>query len=329
MIILILSCVFALIPTQSRFAIIGSVRDPGGHPVSSIRVTLLGENYQNLGTKFADSSGRFQFRNLGQGYYTIRVEAAGTPYEEEIQTIELQSLSPRRSATEEPFTVDFRLRRKGAQASQVAPGVVFVQEVPARARQEYERGESSLHSQNPEMALPSLKKAIEIFPDYFLALELLGTEYVKRGQFDDAVPVLTRATQVNPNAARSLYALGVANLKSNRSVEALNWLLRAEDKNPKNPNVHMMLGLTYGKLSFLVEAERAFKRAYQLGGSSKDVAIVHFYLAGIYDKQRKYADAVRELELFLKEADDIKDQTQIRALIERLQAKVNRETKPF
>lgn len=322
MIPLLLSLVFALVPTQSRFAILGSVRDPGGQPVGSIRVTLLGENYQNLGTRFADSSGRFQFRNLGQGIYTIRIEPAGTPYEEETQTIELQSLSPRRSATEEPFTVDFRLRRKRGQVAQVAPGVVFVQEVPSSARVEYQRGQSSLNSQNPEMALPSLEKAIDIFPDYFLALELLGTEYVRRGQFNDAVPVLTRATQVNPNAARSLYALGVANLKSNRSVEAVNWLLRAEDKNPKNPNVHMMLGLAYGNLGSLVESEHAFKKAYLLGGGKSDVADVHFYLAVIYNRQRKYSAAIRELELFLKEAEDVKDRTKIKGLIERLQAKV-------
>jgi tetratricopeptide (TPR) repeat protein len=319
MIPLLLSLVFAVVPTQSRFAILGSVRDPGGQPVGSIRVTLLGENYQNLGTRFVDSSGRFQFRNLGQGIYTIRIEPAGTPYEEETQTIELQSMSPRRSGTEEPFAVDFRLRRKGGQ---VATGVVFVQQVPARAREEYERGRSSLNSQNQEMALPSLKKAIEIFPDYFLALELLGTEYVRLGQFNDAVPVLTRATQVNPGAARSLYALGVANLKSNRSGEALNWLLRAEDKNPKNPNVHMMLGLAYGNLGSLVEAEKAFKKAYLLGGRNGNVADVHFYLAGIYNRQRKYSEAIRELELFLEEAEGVKDRSQIKDLIERLQAKV-------
>ena len=322
MTILLLSLILAVVPTQSRFAILGSIRDPGGQPVASIRVTLLGENYQNLRTVFADSSGRFQFRNLGQGIYIIRVEPFGTSYEEESQTIELQSLSPRRSATEEPFVVDFRLRRKGAQVAQGVRGVIFVQEVPARAREEYLRGESSLNNGNAEMALPFLKKAIEIFPDYFLALELLGTEYVRRGQFDDAMPILTRATQVNPDAARSLYALGVANLKSNRSAEAINWLLRAKDKNPRNPNVHMMLGIAYGNLDSLVESEQSFKQAYLLGGGKNAVADVHFYLAGIYNRQRKYAEAIRELELFLKEAEEVRDRAQIKDLIGRLRAKI-------
>jgi len=316
-----LTFALALVPLQSRFAILGSVRDPGGQPVMSIRVTLLGENYQNLGTRFADSSGRFQFRNLGQGIYTVRIEPAGTPYEEESQEIRLESLSPRRSATEEPFTVDFRLRLKKGQSTQVTPAVVFVQDVPARAREEYERGRSSLNS-HPEMAMLSLKKAIEIFPDYFHALELLGTEHVRRNQFDDAIPILTRAAQVNPNSAKSLYSLGVAHLKSNRTAEAINWLLRAEDKNPTNPNVHMMLGIAHGNLGSLVESEEAFKKAYHLGGGRSEVADVHFYLAGIYNRQHRYAEAIRELELFLKEAQDVKDRAQIRGLIERLQAKI-------
>jgi tetratricopeptide (TPR) repeat protein len=310
-----------LLPLQSRFAILGSVRDPGGQPVTSIRVTLLGENYQNLGTRFADSSGRFQFRNLGPGLYTVRIEPAGTPYEEEGQEIKLESLSPRRSGTEEPFTVDFRLRLKKGQGAHSTPGVVFVQEVPSRAREEYERARNSLSS-HPEMAMVSLRNAIEIFPDYFHALELLGTEYVRRNQFDEAIPILTRAAQVNPNAARSLYSLGVANLKSNRSAEAINWLLRAEDKNPRNPNVHMMLGIAHGNLGSLVESEQAFKKAYQLGGGKSDIADVHFYLAGIYNRQRRYSEAVRELELFLKEAEDVKDRAQIKGLIERLQARI-------
>src|SRR6185503_15016948 len=125
---------------------------------------------------------------------------------------QLDSLTPRRSATEEPFTVDFRLRRKSSQASVSAPGVVFVQEVPATARLEYERARNYSKEQNTKQAIQSLQKAIDIFPNYFVALELLGTEYVKYGDYNKAVPVLLRAIQINPDAAKSLYALGVAYL---------------------------------------------------------------------------------------------------------------------
>ena len=56
-----------------------------------------------------------------------------------------------------------------------APGSVFVQEVPDQARKQYERAAALMQKedQRPE-AVETLKKAIDIFPLYYDALELLG-----------------------------------------------------------------------------------------------------------------------------------------------------------
>jgi tetratricopeptide (TPR) repeat protein len=317
---LLFSLVLNLFPLQAMFAIIGSVRDTSGEAVASIRVSLLDENYQTVRTVFADNTGRFQFRGLRTGIYFVRVEPAGTPYEEATQRLELQTLS-RRASSEEQFMADFVLKRKKVQgqAQEASPGVVFAQTVPPTARSEYERGLNSIKDKKFEAGVESLKKAIEIFPDYYLALELLGTEYVKRGEYDNALPFLTQAIKVNQSARKSLYALGVAHLRSRRSGEAIEWLQKAAAHDPKNPNVYMMLGIAHGNNGSFDESESFFKKAYQLGGGS--VADVHLYLAGIYDKQQKYPDAIRELELFLKEADDIKDSTQIRGMIDKLKTK--------
>ncbi len=215
--------------------------------------------------------------------------------------------------------LDFRLRLRKRETGIATPGVVFLQPVTPAAREQYEKGVGSLNDKKTEIGIESLNKAIEIFPDYFLALELLGTEYVKGGIYDQAVPILSRAIQVNPNASKSLYWLGVVHLKTNRSAEAVNWLQRAADKDPRNVNVYMMLGLAYGNLGSLSESETAFKKAYLLGRS--DVADVHFYLAGIYNKQQKYSEAARELELFLRESKDIKDRDQIKGMIAKFKEK--------
>src|SRR5262249_28731818 len=47
----------------------------------------------------------------------------------------------------------------------------------------------------------------------------------------------------------------------------------------------------------------------------------HFYLAGLYNKQGKYQQARRELELFLKQSKNLKDPAQIKAMIEKLKEK--------
>src|SRR5262245_4176502 len=99
--ILLLSLVLYALPIQRSFAVIGTVRDTNGQRVTSIRVSLLDENYHSIRTAFVDSSGRFQFRGLRQGVYLVRIEPVGTPYEEQTQRVEFQSISG--GAAEEPY----------------------------------------------------------------------------------------------------------------------------------------------------------------------------------------------------------------------------------
>ena len=303
---------------QQTFAIYGSVRDSRSQAVGDVRVWLTDENYQPISQKFADNSGRFSFRGLKSGRYTLRIDPTGKPFEEQTQTIELQASTIRRDAGEEIISVDVVLKPKKSPPPRAEPGLVFTQDVPPSAKTEYERGAESLKENKSAQGIESLERAIAIFPDYFLALELLGTERVKREAYDQAVPVLEHAVEINQRAPKSLYALGVAKLRLNRSAEAVETLKAASEMDPQNVNAHMMLGLAYGSKN-PNEAEACFKRAYELGGER--AAEVHLYLAGIYNKQEKYTAAVRELELFLREAKDIKNSVQIKELIDKLKAK--------
>jgi hypothetical protein len=66
--ILLLSIAAQPFAVQNFFSVVVSVRDDTGHQVSSIRVSLEDENSQPITTKFADGSGRFQFRGLRPGF---------------------------------------------------------------------------------------------------------------------------------------------------------------------------------------------------------------------------------------------------------------------
>lgn len=303
---------------QQTFTVIGSVRNQSGQAVTGVRVSLIEENASTLRTVFVDTSGHFRFAGLARGNYLVRIETSGTPFEEQTQRIELQTIRLR-GRGDESFPIDFVLKLKRTKDNPAPRRLVFVQTVPEAARAEYERGVNSLKGNKSEMAYAALKRALEIFPDYFDALELLGTEYVKHNQFEAALPVLTQALAINRSAPKSCYALGVAYLKLSRPAEAVELLEKAAEQEPSNANVFMMLGLAAGQVGKPGPAEEAFKKAYKLAGAQ--VAEAHLYLAGIYDKQQRYREAWQELELFLKEAKDLKDPTQIRALIEKLKAK--------
>lgn len=321
--ILLLGLVLSPFLLQANLTIIGSVRLGEGGATGALRVSLLNDNYQTLRTTLLDASGRFQFRGLSHGVYTVKVESTSGEYEEQSQRVELQSSNPRGGGSaEEVFFVDLVLRRRKTQAKPEAPGVVFAQTAPEAARAEYERGLKKVKENKFEQAVPFLKKAIEIFPDYYLALELLGTEYAKADNPSEAVPLLTRAVEVNDAAPKSLYALGVACLKLNRLPDAVTWLQKAVTRDGKNANAHLMLGIANGRLGRLEEAEASLKTAYRLGGGQ--VPDVHLYLAGIYDKQKKYTEAVRELELFLKEGKDL-DESKVKAMIAKLRTKAESE----
>lgn len=316
-IILLLSLIVQPLVAQNYFTVIGTVRDDTGHPVSSIRVSLEDENSQPIRTLFTDASGRFKFPGLRAGIYLLRAETAGLPFQENTQRIELISMTRpgSSSTTEETNVYDIALKRKKSGGPGSPPAVVFAQNIPPAALEQFNRGASSIRKE-PEVAMEALKKAIEIFPDYFDALELLGTQYLEKGQFDSAIPMLVHAVEVNNKAYKSMYALGVAFLNLKQFDESIKWLQQAKEGDSGNAEVHLKLGLAYGNKGALSESETALKKAHELG--SPDALL---YLAGIYNKQEKYGEAWRSLELYLKEAKGLKDKSKINDMITSLKAK--------
>ena len=309
---------------QGFFTVFGTVRDEDGRVVSAVRVSLIDENYQPKGTVISDTNGHYRFRNLRAGSYYLHVDLTGLPYEEYSKQIDLYSMTPRASTFEEPTLEDIVLKRKTSHSNSIGtPGVVFVQAVPPKARQEFEQAANSIKEKNFALAIAALKRALEIFPEYFDALEVLGTQYVKLAEFESAIPFLTRAIAINNRSASSLYALGVAQLKLGQLNEAIDSLRTAITINPVNPNSYLVLGVAYGKGGSLDQAEKALKKAYEQGGA--DAADAHLYLAGIYNKRERFGDAWRELELYIKEAKGLKDKSQLREMIARLKAKEKKQ----
>lgn len=301
----------------TTFTILGSVRNQNGQSVSNVRVSISDENFQPIYTAFVDTTGRFTVKGIRQGKFTITIETTGTPYQEQSQQLELQSL--RALGGNEIMPVDFVLKYKKGEGTPPRNGSVFAQEVPKAARKELERGANNLKGDKSDKGIASLIKAVEIFPDYFDALELLGTEYVKSGQYDAALPVLLHAIDINKRAPRCLYALGVAHLKLNHLTEAIDWLEKSAMIDSASVNTQMMLGLAYGNSGSFDKCESALKKALQLGGQG--AAEAHYYLTGLYNKLERYHEAWQELESFLKEAKNLKDPAQIKAMIYSLKEK--------
>jgi Tfp pilus assembly protein PilF len=324
--------VLATTGLQSRNAIGGHVFDSSRRPVAHLRVELLDEVDSTIATSLTDSSGRYVFNGLSPGTFQIRVLTHGTNFVGQTTRVTITNFS-RSSPTgnarisgAQVEQVDFNLKTRDEVNSSLKPsaaGVTFYQDVPADARAAYETAVENLDKKrDAERGLAELKKAVELFPSYYLALERLGGEYVKLQQYEQATRMLNRALEINPKGHASLFALGVARYYLKQMPEAIDLLRRSISLAPDSPNAafsHMFLGMALLKDGKPEEAETHLKRAHMIG--DKQVPDVHMHLAQMYSNSKRYKEAADELELFLKETPNARDAESIKNIIKQLRAK--------
>jgi tetratricopeptide (TPR) repeat protein len=312
----------ALLWIQGRNSIEGRVTTADNRPIDNIRVTLQSESYGTLATTYLDGAGRYQFRGIRPGTFYVLCEAPGTDFERQTQRLEVGNPFSRTGGAE-VYRVDFVLTRpKSAHSNTPGSGVVFYQQVPDDAKAEYQRGLKRLDSNDFEAAASAIKHAIEIFPDYYAALELLGSEYVKREDYRTALPLLTHAVEVNKDGTQSFYMLGVALVELKQRHEGIAALHRAVELNPNSINANMRLGLELAKDEQAHdEAIKVLRKASQLAGNR--VPQVYLALASLYSKNGQYGEAADSMESYLHliPESEAAQREKIKALIQQLRQK--------
>jgi Carboxypeptidase regulatory-like domain/Tetratricopeptide repeat len=292
----------------------GHVSNDQRAPLADVRVELLDQVDSVIRTVKTDGSGLFVFRKLSDGTFQVRVQTSGTNYISQTKRVDLARPHGFGAAFEE---LDFVLASKGNTGSTVKPGVVFVQEVPEPARKQYQKASELLEKANKRQeAFAALKSAIDIFPQYFDALETLGTEQVKDREYEPAIPVLTKALQINSRGYASCFALGVAQYNLKQLQPAIESFRRAVLLNEKSINANLWLGIALRQTSRPDEAEAYLKRANVLAESKLPDA--HWQLALLFNQLKRFKEAADELEIFLKVQPDTRDVELIKKLIQRL-----------
>jgi len=297
----------------SSNSISGHVSNDQRAPLADIRVELLNEVDSVIRTVKTDGSGLFVFRKLSDGTFQVRIQTSGTNYVSQTKRVDLARPHGFGAAFEE---LDFVLMTTNA-GSTGKPGVVFVQEVPEPARKQFQKASELLNKSNKrEEAFIALKSAIELFPLYFDALELLGTEQVKDREYEAAIPALTKALEVNSRSFASSFALGVAQYNLKQTQPAIESLRRAVSLNERSVNANLWLGIALRQTSRPDQAEAYLKRADVLADSKLPEA--HWQLALLFNQLKRYKEAADELEIFLKVQPDARDVELIKKLIQRL-----------
>jgi len=305
----------------NRNSITGFVFTETRQPLADTYVELLNDLYVTISRTKTSGSGMYSFRGLTDGQFVVKVLPYGTDYEEQLRSVSLVNFSPVAGGGAVSEQVDFYLRAKKTtnDGPLAAPGVIFAQEVPNNAKKLYQGGIEDLGNKKENEGFDKLKKSLEIFPDYYLALDRLGREYVVRGYYQAAFVLFTKAVEVNPRSFSSTFGLGLSLYRLQEYERAAKTLQRATELDNKQVNGFLWLGISYLQNKDYSRAETALNRANKLSnGQSADV---HWQLARLYKEQNRFDESADALELYLKHKPDSADPEKIKETIKTLRQK--------
>ncbi|HEY8560870.1 MAG TPA: carboxypeptidase regulatory-like domain-containing protein [Pyrinomonadaceae bacterium] len=309
-------------PKVFASSITGVVYDNRNNALPDVDLELTDEQY-STGTRRArtDGSGRYTFDGLRDSRYSIRVMPFRYDFIEQIQTVEIGTLTSRGVGGGTAFEIrDFYLQPRKGSLEEAEASVLFAQEIPKDARKAYEKALNDFSKKRKDEGLVSLNEAVKLFPNYFAALMLLGRQYIEKGMFSEAYPLLIKAVDVNPKSPTALYFLGYTLHKLNYNKAALVALTQAHNSSPASVMVLTRLGIVEKMEGKYVEAEKHLTQAKKLTkGANADL---HWELAQLYGENlKKYDLAADELEEFLKAKPDAQDSVKIKEMIKKLREK--------
>ncbi len=251
----------------------------------------------------ADAAGRKEIKTVSPGPHQIRVRADG--FKEKVQ----------------PLTA--------AQSGEIKVVLVKTTDEAELAFQEGER----LAFTDREKAAAAYRRAIKLrpnYPDAYLALARVQTE---AQELEDALEAIVAARKLRPGFAEASAVEGRIHKENGEDQKAIAAFKRAitEGKGVQ-PEAYAGLGLYYkGKAEAagasgeyedeetnFAEAAKNLRMSLKQLSGAPDTVVIYQLLGLIYERQKKYAEAIATYEEFLRIFPESNDATAVRSFIVQL-----------
>jgi Tfp pilus assembly protein PilF len=296
---------------DGRHMIQGRVHFPSGQAVDSKTVKISLESISTFGslTTVTEQDGSFRFTSLPAGAYTIVVDA-GKQYEIARETVNIDREASPGGRT---IQVAIQLRLRVDASNPAFAGV------PAAALSDYEKGVAAAKKKDPKKAVEFLNKAISTYPNFPIALNELGTQYMLLKDMAKAAETFEALLKLKPFDTAAHLNLGIALFNLKKLEDAETQLRQALKMNASGPTAHYYLGLTLVALKRYDESEKELEQAIANGGDN--LALAHKYLGGLYMSSKKNQQAADELEKYLKLDPKAADAERIKGTIKELRSR--------
>ena len=274
-----------------------------GHiqPEGVAAVSLFGATKPFRDEAISDSSGRFTFKKLEAGTYTVAVYFRDRG--EARQTVEIgpgtadehQRVNRTLHFQDSDFVFQDAARRRNSVSTRQLS-------IPDKAMHEYEEARKALGRRDTEAAVRSLEHAVELAPQFAAAWNELGTIAYQTAKYDRAEQCFRQSLDQDPDAFEPLVNLGGVLVTLQRTDEALDYNVRAVLARPNDALANSQLGMTYFQAENYDLALKYLERARQIDPTH--FSHPQLVMAEIHMRRGERAAAAADLEDFLKHHPD-------------------------
>ncbi len=273
----------------------------GGAPVDHALVRLQSFRGGVVSEITTDRTGKFMFTGLVPDQYVVVVRLPG--FKEEERHVDLNT------ASSEYVLVQLSADPVPPTASRRGSAKVVSANVSSEAQNEFDQGRTALiDNRDLDHCILHLEKAVELSPNFFDALLLLGTAYVEKRELDKAEHALRRAIEINPKVAEPQIALGEVYRQQKRYEDAKKTLSDGLKLDENLAHAHLTLARVYwdSGLStkdterFRSDLEKSWQEVNMAMRLNPSLAEAHLLAGNLLFKAHRGKDALPEYETYLR-----------------------------
>jgi len=286
-------CAFAAQP--AIFELSGQMAPPFGG-----RVYLFGTASPFSATVFMDGTGRFRFKKLRPGLYTLSIFSRRRG--EARRTVEIGPASAdskgrvalRIELKDSDFVFAATANRQLVSARQLS--------IPGAAQRDFEEAQTDLQRHNTDAAVKRLERAVARAPQFSPAWNSLGVIAYQTRQYARAEECFRRAMESDPRAFEPLVNLGGVMVSLYKLDEALDYNLKAVLQRPNDALANAQLGMAYFMLGRYDLASKYLERTREIDPAN--MTYPQLMLFQIHVRRGEREPAASELEDFLTRHPD-------------------------
>jgi tetratricopeptide (TPR) repeat protein len=279
--------------TASKFEFRGEIVP---HRVASISLHAVATPFAVA--TFAGPDGRFHFKDLQAGTYTLSVS---TQLGSEVRkTVEI---GPATADRKRKVTAAISMDTDAPHHDRAGTVSARALQIPDSAQREYQQALRSVGKRDFDGAASCLQRAVAIAPGFSAAWNQLGTMAYQSQQYQQAANYFRQGLKADPDAFEpivnlggvllNLVSLNVANLQ-----EALKYNREAVKRRPQDALAQSQLGMSYALSNQLDSAEKHLVLAIHL--DPNHFSRPQLTLSDVYFRKHDLQHAADQLEDFLR-----------------------------